>query len=265
MTNTIIEIRHGSRVVKYKIANPTDFIQKRLAQSRDFYERALLMDAASRLMPGDTCVDVGANIGNHTMFFAVVCGARVIAIEPNYANASLIAENASLNGVESHIDIRRVAVGQQDGRGSIEILDPANTGKARIKADGEGDLQIVTLDSLIPDDARPVKLLKVDVEGMELEALKGARRILETDRPYLYVEAGISKDFLAIQSYLADLGYAMTSRFNATATYAFESAQTEGDVNKILLRATAQIRNEMREFRFLINNLIDAMKRDRAT
>lgn len=252
-------IRHGSKSVTFEITKPFDFIQKKILQGKQFYEYEMLLDAASRLLPGALCVDAGANIGNHTLFFAGICGASVVAVEPNAENASLLLRNAELSGCSDLVEMHEVAAGQELGAGSVEITDPSNTGKVRVRQEADGEVAIVRLDDLL--EGRPVSLLKIDVEGMELEVLKGASRILREDRPALYVEAGSTQEFAAVQGFLADRGYAMTCRFNSTATYLFEVAESEADVVRILLRATAAMRNEMRENRIQIQKLVHETKR----
>src|SRR5690606_30707863 len=73
-----VEFVHSGHEVKFEIANPKDFIQKTILNNKKFYEDAMLMDAASVISPGDLCIDVGANIGNHTVFLAKICQAQVI-------------------------------------------------------------------------------------------------------------------------------------------------------------------------------------------
>lgn len=253
-----VSIRHGSKTVDFIISNPSDFIQKRILQGKKFYEYEMLLDAESRLLPGELSVDVGANIGNHTLFFAGVCGSQVVAIEPNPSNASLLTENVKANMQEGLVEVHQVAAGQETGAGTVEVNDPTNTGKARVRQAADGETRVVRLDDLLAD--RPVAVLKVDVEGMELEVLKGATRILSDYRPVLYVEAGTQLEFGAVQGFLADRGYAMTRRFNATATYLFEPAKDDADRTRILLRSTAAMRNEMRESRLQIEALANEVK-----
>ena len=65
--------------VSYRIVLPnreTDYIQKGIVESQHPYELEMLEDMASRLQPGDRVLDVGANIGNHTMYLAAVAGAH---------------------------------------------------------------------------------------------------------------------------------------------------------------------------------------------
>jgi len=242
----IVTVRYGSRVVKIKVSNDSDFIQNRILTTKAFYEEPLLVDAVSRLLPGDLCIDVGANIGNHTLFFSAVCEASVIAIEPHKENSDLLIDNVKLNQLDHLVSVHRIAAGQSSGRGNLTVTDPGNTGKARFTTDPGGLLEVVRLDDLL-DGERAVKLMKVDVEGMELEVLKGAAGILQRDRPHLYVEASLPKEFLAVQGYLANFGYLETGRFNATATYSFESPPSDGASIRSLMRSVALMRAEVRE------------------
>ena len=84
--------------VSYRIVLPnreTDYIQKGIVESQHPYELEMLEDMASRLQPGDRVLDVGANIGNHTMYLAAVAGAQVTAFEPNAPLATAIRQSAA--------------------------------------------------------------------------------------------------------------------------------------------------------------------------
>jgi FkbM family methyltransferase len=128
-----------------------------------------------RLRPGDLFVDVGANVGTYTILAADL-GASVVAVEAAPDAAALLRENVALNGFE---DVRVVEAAAGASNGLVrftEGFDDLN----RIDPDGTAEVEQVTLDSLIGD--QQVAGLKVDVEGFELEILKGAARSLEEHR-----------------------------------------------------------------------------------
>lgn len=248
----IVEFVHSGHVVKFEINNPNDYIQKTIKGAGRFYEEAMLMDAASILSPGDLCLDVGANLGNHTVFFAKVCRAKVISIEPNSANTELLARNLAHNHIVELVSLKLAAAGQESGLVSLEIIDPNNTGRAQVRH-GSGSIELIRIDDLELD--QPVKLIKVDVEGMELEVLKGARSTLERDRPAVFVEASTPSEFSAVEKFLAGIGYAQMMRFNATATYRFDSARDKDEIDRIFLRSLAALKTEVREIGMKVRRL----------
>jgi FkbM family methyltransferase len=126
------------------------------------------------LRPGELFVDVGANIGTYTVWAAEL-GAEVIAVEPAAEAFARLEENLTLNGYRARTV--RAAAGASPGtarfsvgRGSANRLDPLGAGQA----------DVVTVDSLIGD--RVIAGMKVDVEGFELDVLRGCARALAGNR-----------------------------------------------------------------------------------
>lgn len=126
------------------------------------------------LRPGDLFVDVGANVGSYSVWAAEL-GADVIALEPAHDTFALLQENVALNGYP--IETIRAAAGAKpgtarftSGRDCVNCLDP----------DGPEETAQVTIDSIIGD--RTVAGLKVDVEGFEIEALRGCAQALSEHR-----------------------------------------------------------------------------------
>jgi FkbM family methyltransferase len=163
----------------------------------------------SLLRPGDTVLDVGACIGTHAVRFAQRVGPRgmVQAFEPQRLIYQILCANAALNQV-ANLHAHQAAVGEQDGYVQIEDEDPSrprNVGNFSIEG-GKGGAMVrqVALDSL---KFPPVRLIKVDVEGMEERVLKGAVRLIERDRPALFVENNIPERSESLLRAIAALGY----------------------------------------------------------
>lgn len=138
------------------------------------------------LKPGDRVVDVGANIGDTVLTAAVQVGAsgHVVGIEAHPRIFRYLQENVALNRLQN-IELRHVAVGA--AAGTARLSDDRRDDMNRI--DG-GTLPVVVarLDDVITD-ARPVALLKVDVEGYEKFVFEGAPALLQRTR-CVYVEVG---------------------------------------------------------------------------
>ena len=123
---------------------------------------------------GDLFVDVGANIGTYTIWAAEL-GAEVIAIEPAADTFTLLQENIALNGYP--VCAVRAAAGDHCGSARFTVgLDAGNS----LAADGPVLTDLVTIDSLIGE--RRVAGMKVDVEGFEIDVLRGAARALADRR-----------------------------------------------------------------------------------
>jgi FkbM family methyltransferase len=126
------------------------------------------------LRPGDLFVDVGANIGSYAIW-AGELGAEVIALEPAEDTFALLTENVALNGYP--VTAILAAAGAVPGTARFTIgQDSVN----HLTADGGAEVRMVTIDSVVQD--RVVAGMKVDVEGFELDVLRGCETALSQQR-----------------------------------------------------------------------------------
>ena len=126
------------------------------------------------LRPGDLFIDVGANIGSYAIWTAEL-GAEVIALEPAEDTFALLAENVALNGYP--VEMIQAAAGATCGTARFTS---GNDTVNRISPEGEIEATLVTMDSIIKD--RVVAGIKIDVEGFEIEVLRGCERALSEHR-----------------------------------------------------------------------------------
>lgn len=146
------------------------------------YEKSFIEEFSRAVVPLEkaTLIDCGADIGT---FSALLCSrtdrvGRVIAFEPNSSAGDLLRSNMSLIGVPSLII--ESAVGSFQGRGMLARPSYDTSDHARFFAPGDGPVQVTTIDSLGLSGTDIA--LKLDLEGGELDALKGARRTLASAR-----------------------------------------------------------------------------------
>lgn len=208
-----------------------DHIFEQIRASGSLYEEDLL-DTISRGLPETpaAAVDVGANIGNHSLFFASVFKCPVLAIEPSPATANVLRENIRENGLDQRIQV--VQEGASDSRRSIFLHSPnaRNLGMARLEelalSDEDSRVLVRPLDEIIANwrevnRITHVDLIKIDVEGHEERVLAGAASTLRTSEPTLLIEAAQEGKFLRIKSMLAPMGYRAFGPYCATPTYVF--------------------------------------------
>jgi FkbM family methyltransferase len=190
---------------------------------RGHYERAEIEFVRRTLRAGDTAIDVGAHIGLFTVQMAAAVGSRghVHAFEPFDANAELLERSIAENRFGDRVTFRRAAVGSASGVATLTFPgETLNTGGAYLLRDGTAPLRgnlerqvpVVALDDL--ELARPVRFIKMDVEGAEPQVLRGAERLLREDRPIILSEihstqleraSGVTADLFLKQ--LRALGY----------------------------------------------------------
>lgn len=140
--------------------------------------------------PGSLVVEVGANIGAHTVELSKLAGANgaVFAFEPQRIVFQTLCGNLALNQC-ANVYAQQAALGAENGTLFVPPVDPmstANFGGVSMVGITQGEaVPVFTLDSLALPSCH---ILKVDVEGMEVEVLRGADRTIREHRPFLYLE-----------------------------------------------------------------------------
>jgi FkbM family methyltransferase len=149
----------------------------------------LVMEA---LMAGSrTILDIGANIGQYSLLFARY-GRKVIAFEPIPTLAEQLRENVALNHMEPIVTVVEAAVSDLDGSVTIHVADDTNSGMASLISSTSSKTLTVeakTIDSFLAEsEFKSVDLVKMDIEGAELFALRGMRKLLRDQAPPLVLE-----------------------------------------------------------------------------
>lgn len=139
---------------------------------------------------GDIVLDVGAHIGYFTLFFSHMVGrdgnrdGKVFAFEPLPLNLTYLRRHLNVNGVKN-VKVFPAAVGLENSRQSFDLA--GGTGRGSLSTRKEGNLlrvQVLSLDSMYAQgEISGPDFIKMDIEGAEGEALRGARKMLEKCRP----------------------------------------------------------------------------------
>lgn len=164
------------------ISNDTHISKWVEQQGRLDFDTHFMNKICSYIKPGDTVVDVGANIGDHSWAYACatrgVNSGRVLAFEPNETPFRCLTRNMAGHG---HATCIQKGLGEKPGR--MGIIRSSNVGASYL-TDGN-DIEIVTLDSY---ELPACALIKIDAEGMELGILRGAEETVKRCRPVLVME-----------------------------------------------------------------------------
>lgn len=190
----LVEARHG----RFFVLKNDNRVSLSMAVYGEWTESefALLRQV---LRPGDTVVDVGANLGCLTVPLAGAVGPQgmVVALEPQPEIFRLLATNTVINGLDN-VRLFHAAAGAAPGTLPVAELrfdQPRNYGAlsmgdlGREAGRGDGDrreVALVRLDDILA--GRPVRLIKIDVEGMESDVLAGAGETIRQHRPFLFIE-----------------------------------------------------------------------------
>ena len=172
-----------------------------------------LVDACTA---GTTVADIGAHIGLFTVVMADAVGphGRVVSFEPTPSSAAALRRVVVLNDLAGRVECVTAAVGQASGRAVFHVSDvPGDNGNSLVAEDRPGlEVDVVSIDEHLGPAAR-VSCLKVDVEGGELDVVRGGLRVIERDRPAIALDVHprtIPRGAASIEELVAllvDLGY----------------------------------------------------------
>jgi FkbM family methyltransferase len=154
-------------------------------------------------------VDIGANIGKYSILVGKKYPQnKIIAIEPELDNLKLLHKNISLNNLDNVI-ICPFGAYSKEGKSKLYLSSESNGSHSLLKeSDKYVLIKLKTLDRIMVDqNVSKVDLIKIDVEGAELDVLKGARKIIFRDHPKLLFEAWNFKKFKKVESFLVPFGY----------------------------------------------------------
>jgi FkbM family methyltransferase len=209
-----------------------DLIYNSIIRKRHFYELDLLeyMYSIRKFLQTEKTIsiDVGANIGNHSIFMSSFLSDHLVAFEPNPDVLNVLKKNLSQN--ITNYTLLECALGKAKGTGSIVLPENAknNVGMAKIDVKDESDkIEISTLDNIINNLQETkkingnVSIIKIDVKGMEIDVLKGSKNTILKDKPEIFVEAATNEYFNELNDYLSDIGYKSICKWAKTPVYHF--------------------------------------------
>jgi FkbM family methyltransferase len=185
---------------------PDWLAKEEITPESKFWERAPLR--------GAVVYDIGAFHGILTLWFAPQAK-QVVSYEPVAQNRARLLENLSLNGIKN-VTVRDVALGAGAGAATMRF-DPLMPGGSKVVVEenaADGNVRVTTLDQDIEERKLPAPtFIKIDVEGFELDVLRGAAQTLARERPSVFVEihgetlAGKRSNAAAVVQFLHDAGY----------------------------------------------------------
>lgn len=196
------------------------YISQWMHQHQHFYEYHMLEAIASMNLKG-TYIDVGANFGNHSVFFDKFCSStHVISIEPVPENYEYLCNNLINNRCEKS---RPLNVGGGCQHSFMGWKKAPEHRMSQCQLSGNGKIPVIELNGLFIHDK--VAVIKIDAEGMEYDILLGAGEILSNHTPDLFVEIWEDKALEEITDYLNQFGYRIIERYNEAPTYHFSARQ----------------------------------------
>lgn len=183
-------VRFGSNTHTLTVGETTaTFRIETHEEARHFYpafgERDTLSDLLDSLNPGDIFYDIGAHVGIYSCMVGIALGEEaVVSFEPHPANTARLRENLTLNGL--NIDVYEVAL--SDSSGELEFGIESNQPGALGHVKGERFREHVNVDMkrgemVVSEENLPLPVvIKLDIEGAELKALRGLESVLSECR-----------------------------------------------------------------------------------
>jgi FkbM family methyltransferase len=211
----------------------SDKIAYSLRTQKTFWEVDQLEYVAMVGPVGGIYLDVGANIGNHAVFFGTFCAEHVVAFEPHPQLQDILRRNLAANGLRDRSTVVPAAISDVTGTGTIALRQEhaGNVGAShvipsRAVAEGEDLITLRRLDDVVDELAPslprlPISFLKIDVEGMEMGVLRGASRLLQEHHPQILVELITDEAVAAASAFLKEFGYEAVERLGSPPAYHF--------------------------------------------
>jgi FkbM family methyltransferase len=197
----------GSRPVKLKYASSTDIVARNDAKQIQYF--------LDRILPGQLVLDVGGHYGEYAVLLGELVGPQghVVTFEPDAAARPVLKANLKLNNLEDRVRVEEFAV--FDSRESRQLFARHGNAQSSLARSGLGgapteddverySIETVTLDDYLLDAGLGAPdFVKLDIEGAEINALRGAGRLLRSStvivcelHPYAWNEFGVSFDDL---------------------------------------------------------------------
>jgi FkbM family methyltransferase len=191
---------------------PRDLVQRIIGMERKFFEEEILDSLRAYIPPNAHILDIGANIGNHSVYWATQCGAaRIFAFEPMGGIFRILQRNIALNGLENVVIPFAHALSDGDGSLGVRSYDARNLGATALRKDPNGKVPALALDS-IPLGIDHLDFVKIDVEDFEWFVLQGARETIRRLRPpYIFIE--IRRGRRRTDALLREMGYSLVRKF----------------------------------------------------
>jgi len=174
-------------------------------------EREKLLHFASRISPGMTVWDIGANVGLYTLpaARAVGPGGCVVAFEPMPGNLRLLRRHLALNGCD-RVLVCDAAV--SDEPGTLRMTEGASPSEFHADPAGRWNIRAITLDGWLGESGTPPPdVVKIDVEGSDDAVLRGGARAFAKHRPLIYLALHGERQRRESALLLADWNYRVVS------------------------------------------------------
>ena len=203
-----------------------DYIFSGIRDTGHYYEEETLNKWTPLFGPVRTLFDIGANLGNHTLYWSKYLRPdKIVAFEPFPVNDTVLRLNIGENRLSSVVTAETLAVGASQGYASVSDIDTGNLGGTTFKvtdeassAGGYKPVPMTSVDLYAGQHNLAPDVIKIDTEGFELDVLKGAEKTLQKDTPALWIEVS-GTTHAAVRKFLQNLGYRLIDIMHINVLY----------------------------------------------
>ncbi|EMH3578650.1 FkbM family methyltransferase [Campylobacter lari] len=171
-------------------------------------------------------LDIGANIGNHSIYWSLISNVKAIySFEPIKNTFDILQKNIYINNIKDKIQIFNIALGKENSYADIKFYDSNNIGATQItqknpshpSAANVQNIQIVKLDEFINSNFQyeKIDMIKIDVEGFENNVLAGAVNTIEKYHPTIVIEI-FDENYEKINSFFHSISYSLIEKLDDT-------------------------------------------------
>lgn len=188
-----------------------------IRRSEDFFESEILDYIRDNHNKQVIIVDVGANIGNHTVYFAnFLQYQQIVAFEPIDANFQLLAKN-----IETYRNVVALPIALSDYNGNIQMsINRLNMGASQVDPNGEITVIAEKLDTFFQYNEWPITLLKIDAEWHEPAVIEGAHELISRWKPLILLEDA-NKEYEPLLTWFGKGGYVLDKGWDEHKTYLY--------------------------------------------
>lgn len=183
----IKEISYGNRKFKIIIDPKNGYLDAQI-YANGLYEPHIVSEIIANISSGNTCLDIGANIGHHTIIMSQCAGdtGKVFAYEPIPKISKQMGESLELNNIKN-VTILSDALSNKEGNLALH-LGTTNIGASSLIGEGSDDTIAVSVKTLDQYNYKKIDFIKIDVEGYEYNVLLGGEKTIKQSRPKIIFE-----------------------------------------------------------------------------
>lgn len=209
--------------IKFYLPNfPQDLIQNYIVTNSDYFEGPTLRKLDKFIPEKAVILDIGANIGNHTLYWAMQNKIeKVYSFEPIEETFNILCKNVEINDLDNKVELFNIGLSDEETTAKISFFDKNNIGRTSIEKTTGGKIKVNKLDNIKINEER-IDFVKIDVEGHEIKVLNGAKETFLKHKPkYVFIES-FSNNYPKVKEILESYGYRLTDFPVECSNYLFE-------------------------------------------